>query len=59
MSDLFDQLAEAKFERLPRMATCESRRALDDSISQVLSLPDLGTLRSLLATEPVVANRQL
>jgi hypothetical protein len=59
MSDLFDQLAEADFERLPGMATCESRRILDDGLSQVLSLPDLSTLRALLATEPVVSNRRL
>ena len=59
MSDLFDQLAEADFERLPGMATCESRRTLDDGLSQVLSLPDLSTLRALLATEPVVSNRRL
>ena len=59
MSDLFDEMAEAEFERLPGMAGCPSRRALDDGISRILGLPDLGTLRTLLASEPVVSNRRL
>ena len=59
MSDLFDEMAEAEFERLPGMAGCPSRRSLDNGVSRVLSLPDLGTLRTLLASEPVVSNRRL
>jgi len=59
MSGLFDEIVEAEFERLPGMGTCQSRRTLDDGLSRILSLPDLGTLRTLLASEPVVANRRL
>ena len=59
LSDLFDELAEEEFERLPAMRDCEARRALDEGLSRILSLPDLGTLRTLLATEPVVSNRRL
>ena len=59
MSDLFDEMVEAEFERLPGMANCASRRFLDDGISRILGLPDLGTLRTLLASEPVVSNRRL
>ena len=59
MSDLFDDLVEAEFERLPGMASCQSRRVLDDGISEILGLPSLGTLRGLLASEPVVSNRRL
>ena len=59
MSDLFDEMVEAEFERLPGMANCPSRRSLDDGISRILGLPDLATLRTLLATEPVVSNRRL
>ena len=59
VAGLFDQLGGAEFERLPAMATCEARRALDDGISQILGLPDLATLRSLLSSEPVVSNRRL
>ena len=59
LSDLFDEMVEAEFERLPGMVNCQARRALDDGISKILGLPDLGTLRVLLASEPVVANRRL
>ena len=59
LSDLFDQLAEAEFERLPSMGDCPARRALDDGVSEILGLPDLGKLRELLASEPVVSNRRL
>ena len=59
LSDLFDEMVEAEFERLPGMADCPSRRSLDDGISRILSLPDLGTLRTLLASEPVVSNQRL
>ena len=59
MSDLFDQLAEAEFERLPAMAHCPARQSLDDGVSQILDLPNLAKLRDLLASEPVVSNRRL
>lgn len=41
------------------MADCPTRRALDDGLSRILGLPDLSTLRTLLATEPVVSNKRL
>ena len=59
LSDLFDELSEAEFERLPDMARCPARRALDDGLSEILGLPDLAKLRELLASEPVVSNRPL
>ena len=59
MSDLFDQMSEAEFERLPAMAECPARCSLDDGISQILSLPNLAKLRHLLTSEPVVSNRRL
>ena len=59
LSDLFDELTEADFDRLPAMAHCPARRALDDGISRILGLPDLSKLRELLASEPVVSNRPL
>ncbi len=59
LSDLFDALTESEFERLPAMADCEARRSLDDGLSKILNLPDLTTLRTLIATEPVVSNRRL
>ena len=59
LSDLFDELADEEFERLPAMAECAARRRLDDGVSAILGLPDLAGLRRLLATEPVVANARL
>ena len=35
LSDLFDELADAEFERLPGMADCPARTALDAGISEV------------------------
>ena len=58
-SDLFDKMAEAEFERLPSMAHCPARQSLDDGVSEILGLPNLGKLRDLLASEPVVSNRRL
>ena len=59
LSQLFDEMAEAEFERLPGMADCPARRRLDDGVSEVLGLPDLSNLRRLLASEPVVSNERL
>ena len=59
LSDLCDEMAEEEFERLPAMAYCPARRALDDGISKILGLPGLGKLRELLASEPVVSGRRL
>ena len=59
MSDLFDELSDAEFERLPNMVDCPARTALDDGISEILGLPNLRKLRELLASEPAVSNQRL
>lgn len=59
LSQLFDDVAEDEFERLPAMADCPARRRLDDGLSEILGLPNLDGLRRLLASEPVVSNRRL
>ena len=59
LSGLFDEMAEAEFERLPGMAGCPARRRLDEGVSDILGLPDMGTLRLLLGSEPVVSNERL
>ena len=41
------------------MAHCPARQALDDGLTHILNLPDLSTLRHLLASEPVISNRRL
>ena len=59
LADLFDHLADYEFDRLPRMAECPTRAALDNGIADILNLPNPATLRALLASEPVVSNRRL
>ena len=59
LADLFEELSEEELDRLPAMADCPTRRALDDGLSRILGLGDLSTLRTLLATEPVVTNSRL
>lgn len=59
LSDLFDELTAAEFMRLPAMAYCPARKTLDEGISRVLGIPDLRSLRVLLASEPVVSNQRL
>ena len=45
LSGLFDEIAEMEFERLPGMAECPARVALDEGLAAVLGLPDLTGLR--------------
>lgn len=59
LAQLFDDLSELEFQRLPNMVDCPARRALDDGLSEILDLPNLKNLRHLLASEPVVSNRRL
>lgn len=59
LSQLFDNVSEDEFERLPAMTECAARRRLDDGLSEILGLPNLDGLRRLLASEPVVSNRRL
>ena len=59
LSQLFDQMTDAEFERLPAMPHDPARRALDDGLAQILHLPNLATLRHLLATDPSISNHRL
>ncbi len=59
LSHLFDELADADFQRLPAMHHCPARLHLDESLAKILNLPNLTTLRHLLATEPTISNQRL
>ena len=52
-------LAESDSRRLPAMALYPARQSLDDGLSEIFGLPNLGTLRELIASEPVVSNQRL
>lgn len=43
----------------PTVSDCPARKTLDDGLSEILNLPDLAVLGTLLASEPVVSNRRL
>ncbi len=59
LSNVFDQMSDAEFQRLPAMHHCPARRHLDESLARILNLPNLTTLRHLLATEPTISNQTL
>ena len=59
LSSLFDDMADVEFQHLPAMHHCPARRALDDGLAQILHLPNLATLRHLLATDPPISNHRL
>ena len=59
LAQLFDKMSNAEFDRLPAMHHCPARRHLDESLAQILNLPNLTTLRHLLATEPTISNQRL
>ena len=52
-------MTDAEFQRLPALPHYPARRALDDSLFQILNLPNLTTLRHLLATKPTISNRRI
>ena len=59
LADLFDQLTDAEFKRLTGLPHDPARQALDHGLAQILNLPNLTTLRHLLATEPTISNQRL
>ena len=52
-------MTDEEFHRLPAMHHCPAHRHLDESLAKVLDLPNLTTLRLLLATEPTISNHRL
>ena len=59
LAHLFDQLIDAQFQRLPALPHDTVRQSLDLGLAQILNLPNLTTLRHLLATEPTISNHRL
>jgi hypothetical protein len=54
MAALYDHVAEQELGTLQRMETDDVRVAIDVGISQILGLPDVTPLRTLLGQEPIV-----
>ena len=59
LAGLYVSSAHLSLERLPAMADCPSRKTVEDGLSDILNLPDMAVLGTLLASEPVVSNRRL
>jgi hypothetical protein len=55
----FDQLADKPLKPLSQLADDPVRKAIDDAISNALSLPDLTSLRVALSREPVLTLKPL
>lgn len=55
----YDRLGRQPLLPFPEMAADPVRKAIDDTVSEALGLPDLSVLRTLLAQEPVVCLRPL
>ena len=59
LAAVYDDLCNEQLEPLSQMANDAQRRRIDDAFSIVLGLPNISTLRRLLAQEPVVSNQKL
>lgn len=55
----YDSMASLELSPLPDMASDPVRRSIDDALASVLELPDLGAIRQLLASEPIICNKPL
>jgi hypothetical protein len=59
MAGLYDQVSERELGTLQLMETDETRIAIDIGIAQIIGLPDLTPLRTLLGQEPIVCGTVL
>jgi hypothetical protein len=59
MARLYDQVSERELGTLQLMETDETRIAIDIGIAQIIGLPDLTPLRTLLGQEPIVCGTAL
>jgi len=59
LSDCFDEVADAELKPLSEAETDEIRMRIDEVVSKALGLPDVSSVRRLLANEPVVTLKPL
>ncbi|GJL79929.1 MAG: hypothetical protein NPINA01_29180 [Nitrospinaceae bacterium] len=52
LAAVYDDLAEESLEAIARLDQDQTRKRIDDAISETLGLPDLSPIRELLAREP-------
>jgi hypothetical protein len=59
MATLYDRVSEQELGTLQLMDADETRLAINSGISQILGLPSLAPLRTLLGQEPIVSGIHL
>ncbi|MFP4395963.1 MAG: hypothetical protein ACLFTI_11930 [Anaerolineales bacterium] len=59
LAAVYDQFSHETLLPFPQMAADDARAQIDAAMASALYLPDLTTLRTLLAQEPVICLRQL
>lgn len=59
LSSAYDALATKRLQPLKHATTDPTRIKIDEAICHALELPDLYTLRAMLAIEPIIANDRL
>ena len=59
LDDLWAQVQNCEFSPFPEMSKEQLRKRIDDAFSQVLGIPSLDELRSMLSREPMISMQSL
>ena len=59
LEEVYDNVAEKEMDAIANLDQDLTRKMIDDSISKVLKIPDLSTIRELLAREPGLSTRRI
>ncbi|GEM_PF-179651 len=59
LAQVYDRLKDKELQAIAKLAQDKVRQAIDDAFSEVLNLPNLSTLRELLAREPGLTGKGL
>ena len=59
LSDAYEGLCEETLQPFPEMDTDVVRRAIDETICEILNLPSIERIRSALAREPIITGQPL
>jgi aromatic ring-opening dioxygenase LigB subunit len=59
LAKVYDSLKNKELQAIAKLDQDKVRQAIDDAFSEVLNLPNLSTLRELLAREPGLSGKGL
>lgn len=54
LSEVYDALSNRTLKVIPELHTDETRREIDTAFCQILEIPDISTLREIVAREPIL-----